>query len=86
MKPEYSCFSIYNYGQIMKNVFFIFVLICVSVGIISSCSKDEEVAATNVTSAGTTEPNTDAALVITGQTMTIGSIGYTTSMVSACTL
>jgi hypothetical protein len=67
MKPEYSCFSIYNYGQIIKNAFFMLVLICVSVGIISSCSSDEEVAATATTPSA----------AITGETMTVGSRNYT---------
>jgi len=50
----------------MKNVFFMFVLIFVSVGIISSCSSDDEVAATataeeEAAAAGTTIGLTDSA-------------------------
>ena len=49
----------------------------------SSCSKKNgSTAATSVP--GVTDPNTDASLGITGQTMTIGSIDYSTSMVSSC--
>ena len=52
----------------------------------SSCSKKEDsTAATAATGVpGVSDPNDDETLGITGQTMTIGSIGYTTSMVSSC--
>jgi hypothetical protein len=51
----------------------------------TSCSSDDAVVAT-ATTAGVSDPNTDATLGITGQTMTIGSIDYTTSLVSNCSL
>ena len=53
----------------------------------SSCSKKDDSTATAAATAGVpgvSDPNTDETLGITGQTMTIGSIGYTTSMVSSC--
>ena len=49
----------------------------------SSCSKKNDSTATTSVP-GVSDPNTDAALGITGQKMTIGSIDYTTSMVSSC--
>ena len=51
----------------------------------SSCSKkDDSTDAATAGVPGVSDPNTDASLGIAGQTMTIGSIDYTTSMVSSC--
>jgi hypothetical protein len=49
----------------------------------SSCSKKDD-STTAAAAPGVSDPNTDASLGIAGQTMTIGSIDYTTSMVSSC--
>ena len=64
----------------MNNVFFMFVLIFVSVGIISSCSSDDEVAATATTAAEA------APTAITGTATTIAgtTFTYTKSMMSRC--
>jgi len=61
----------------MKNVFFMFVLICVSVGIISSCSSDDEA----VVATASSDPTaiTGTATTIAGTTFT-----YTKSMMSRC--
>ena len=61
----------------MKNVFFMLVLFCLSVGIISSCSSDEEVATATTASAS-------ASAAITGETMSVGSTDYTRSLMSSC--
>ena len=50
----------------------------------SSCSKKDDSTAATTAVPGVSDPNTDASLGIAGQTMTIGSIDYTTSMVSSC--
>jgi hypothetical protein len=50
----------------------------------SSCSKKDDSTAAATAVPGVSDPNTDASLGIAGQTMTIGSIDYTTSMVSSC--
>ena len=50
----------------------------------SSCSKKDDSTAATTSVPGVSDPNTDASLGIAGQTMTIGSIDYTTSMVSSC--
>ena len=51
----------------------------------TTTSSDTTTTTDNTTGVpGVSDPNTDAALGITGQTMTIGSIDYTTSMVSSC--
>ena len=65
----------------MKNVFFMFVLICVSVGIISSCSSDDEAVVATVTTAAEAAPTaiTGTATTIAGTTYT-----YTKSMMSRC--
>ena len=53
------------------------VLFCLSVGIISSCSSDEEVATATTASAS-------ASAAITGETMSVGSTDYTRSLMSSC--
>ena len=65
----------------MKNVFFMFVLICVSVGIISSCSSDDEAVVATATTAAEAAPTaiTGTATTIAGTTYT-----YTKSMMSTC--
>ena len=51
----------------------------------SSCSKKEDsTTAATAGVPGVSDPNDDETLGITGQTMTIGSIDYTSSMVSSC--
>ena len=65
----------------MKNVFFIFVLICLSVGIISSCSSDDEAVVATATTAAEAAP---AALTGTATTIAGTTYTYTKSMMSRC--
>ena len=65
----------------MKNIFFMLVLIFVSVGIISSCSSDDEAVVATATTAAEAAPTaiTGTATTIAGTTYT-----YTKSMKSRC--
>lgn len=65
----------------MKNVFFIFVLIYLSVGIISSCSSDDEAVVATATTSAEAAP---AALTGTATTIAGTTYTYTKSMMSRC--